>query len=69
MIRFLQQLGVYNCKFTAVSSDPDTSVTADAGKTAYKVVLSAEPYDSNYVWDDGTTDAKQVSFTVQLTVS
>ncbi|BAC44460.1 P35 lipoprotein homolog [Malacoplasma penetrans HF-2] len=62
-------IGVYNCKFTAVSSKEDTTVSAKTGKKAYKVTLSAEPFDSNYVWDDGQIGAKQVDFTVQLTVN
>ncbi|BAC44449.1 hypothetical protein D8X55_05010 [Malacoplasma penetrans] len=55
-------LGVYNCKFVAKSSEP-----GEGGK--YNVTLTATPFDSNYIWDDGTSGPKDLQFPVSLTVS
>ncbi|RXY96435.1 hypothetical protein D8X55_03810, partial [Malacoplasma penetrans] len=52
-------LGLYNCKFEAVSS----KATNEANK--YTVTLKATPNDG-YVWENGTKDAKEVSFVATL---
>ncbi|BAC44470.1 P35 lipoprotein homolog reported as gene for P38 lipoprotein [Malacoplasma penetrans HF-2] len=63
-------LGIYNCKFTPKSATEKQGATAGlGGNKVYTVVVDAAPYDSNYVWDDGSTDTKEFSFDVSLTVN
>ncbi|RXY95926.1 hypothetical protein D8X55_05095, partial [Malacoplasma penetrans] len=66
-------LGIYNCKFTPKSATENTEVQPDSGITGsnkvYKVTVTATPYDTNYVWDDGTTGPKDISFDVNLKVA
>ncbi|BAC44467.1 P35 lipoprotein homolog [Malacoplasma penetrans HF-2] len=63
-------LGIYNCKFTPTNATENTSATAtNNGNKVYTVTVTAEPYDTSYVWDDGSSGSKEFTFDVSLTVN
>ncbi|WP_324611515.1 P35 family lipoprotein [Malacoplasma penetrans] len=63
-------LGIYNCKFTAKTAKVNDKETPNAEVTGsnkvYTVTVTATPYDSTYVWDDGAEGGKDISFDVSL---
>ncbi|RXY96754.1 hypothetical protein D8X55_02505, partial [Malacoplasma penetrans] len=66
-------LGIYNCKFTPKSATENTNAKPNAEVTnsnkVYTVTVTATPYNETYVWDDGSTGPKDISFDVSLKVS
>ncbi|BAC44474.1 P35 lipoprotein homolog reported as IMP14 [Malacoplasma penetrans HF-2] len=56
-------VGIYNCTFVASSIQEDSNTP-----NKFTITLKATP-NENYVWEDGTREAKDVSFDVTFTVN
>ncbi|RXY95920.1 hypothetical protein D8X55_05105, partial [Malacoplasma penetrans] len=57
-------IGVYNSEF----SNPTIAATQGGSSNQFTITLSATPKEG-YVWEDGTRDAKSISFPVTFTVT
>ncbi|BAC44498.1 hypothetical protein D8X55_04485 [Malacoplasma penetrans] len=63
-----EELGIYNVVFSNASIAP-SGTTTDGQSGAYKISFDATPIaNKGFVWEDGTSTAKSVSFDVNVDV-
>ncbi|BAC44471.1 P35 lipoprotein homolog [Malacoplasma penetrans HF-2] len=67
----IEGLGIYNVTFSKDSNskiEPKTNSGNEENEKTYTITLSAKPNDG-YVWEDGTSTAKNISFDVILDIT
>ncbi|RXY96057.1 hypothetical protein D8X55_04840, partial [Malacoplasma penetrans] len=67
----IKALGIYNVTFSSPSIKKATVTARAATATSYEITLKATPNkegNNTYVWDDGTTEAKDITFPVTIDI-
>ncbi|BAC44497.1 signal-peptide-less P35 lipoprotein homolog [Malacoplasma penetrans HF-2] len=62
-----EEFGIYNVEFSNAKIAPNTSTNRQVG--SYKITLDATPIaNKGFIWQDGTTSTKSVSFDVNVDI-